>query len=193
MTSFRYSFPWVYVCLTSGQQGADNRHINYRPMVTTEEVIFPSLYCTPHNRPKVIGRMTFSARLLSPSRRPYSRHFIILSHGYRHIIAFPIWELGLYLIPSVSIQALMASMIAPDSFQHFVFRSLYIFRSISIHPFSCFRFLGASKFMRNSISMGRTTKDMSLIKQVLQLIKAGESNRDVNCKLPINKKTVKVI
>ena len=41
--------------------------------------------------------------------------------------------------------------------------------------------------------MGRTTKDMSLIKQVLQLIKAGESNRDVNCKLPINKKTVKVI
>ncbi len=35
--------------------------------------------------------------------------------------------------------------------------------------------------------MAGTTKDMSLIKQVLQLKQAGESNRGVSRKLPIDK------
>lgn len=38
--------------------------------------------------------------------------------------------------------------------------------------------------------MAGTTKDMSLIKQVLQLKLAGESNRGVSRKLPIDKETV---
>ena len=38
--------------------------------------------------------------------------------------------------------------------------------------------------------MAGTTKDMSLIKQVLQLMQAGESNRGVSRKLPIDKETV---
>ena len=64
--------PRVYImCLTGGQQGADDRHIDSRLMVAAEEVIF---------LPRVIGRMTFSARLLSQSRRPSSRHLIMLPH-----------------------------------------------------------------------------------------------------------------
>lgn len=38
--------------------------------------------------------------------------------------------------------------------------------------------------------MAGTTKDMSLIKQVLQLKQSGKSNRGVSCKLPIDKETV---
>lgn len=38
--------------------------------------------------------------------------------------------------------------------------------------------------------MAGTTKDMSLIKQVLQLKQTGESNRGVSRKLPIDKETV---
>lgn len=38
--------------------------------------------------------------------------------------------------------------------------------------------------------MAGTTKDMSLIKQVLQLKQVGESNRGVSRKLPIDKETV---
>lgn len=38
--------------------------------------------------------------------------------------------------------------------------------------------------------MAGTTKNMSLIKQVLQLKQAGESNRGVSRKLPIDKETV---
>ena len=35
---------WNYImCLTGGQQGIDNRHINCYLMVAAEEVIFPSL------------------------------------------------------------------------------------------------------------------------------------------------------
>lgn len=64
------------------------------------------------------------------------------------------------------------------------------FRSISVHSFSDFSFLCAGKFIRNSTIMAGTTKDMSLIKQVLQLKQAGESNRGVSRKLPIDKETV---
>ena len=45
----------------------------------------------------------------------------------------------------------------------------YIFRSISVHSFPGFSFLCAGKLTRNSTVMAGTTKDMSLIKQVLQL------------------------
>ena len=53
-----------------------------------------------------------------------------------------------------------------------------------------FSFLCAGKLTRNSTVMAGTTKDMSLIKQVLQLKQAGESNRGVSRKLPIDKETV---
>lgn len=48
--------------------------------------------------------------------------------------------------------------------------SVYLrFRSISVHSFPGFSFLCAGKLTRNSTVMAGTTKDMSLIKQVLQL------------------------
>lgn len=69
--------------------------------------------------------------------------------------------------------------------------SVYLrFRSISVHSFPGFSFLCAGKLTRNSTVMAGTTKDMSLIKQVLQLKQAGESNRGVSRKLPIDKETV---
>lgn len=43
---------------------------------------------------------------------------------------------------------------------------------------------------RTSTTMAGTVKDMSLIKQVLQLKQLGESNRGVSRKLPIDKETV---
>ena len=69
--------------------------------------------------------------------------------------------------------------------------SVYLrFRSISVHSFPGFSFLCAGKLTRNSTVMAGTTKDMSLIKQVLQLKQAGESNRGISRKLPIDKETV---
>ena len=59
------------------------------------------------------------------------------------------------------------------------FRVYLRFRSISVHSFPGFSFLCAGKLTRNSTVMAGTTKDMSLIKQVLQLKQAGESNRGV--------------
>ena len=36
-------FSWIYVmCLTGGQQRADDRHVDCRLMVAAEEIIFPS-------------------------------------------------------------------------------------------------------------------------------------------------------
>ena len=40
--------------------------------------------------------------------------------------------------------------------------------------------------------MAGTVKDMSLIKQVLQLKQLGESNRGISRKLPIDKETVNI-
>ena len=67
---------------------------------------------------------------------------------------------------------------------HGIVRAYLRFRSISVHFFPGFSFLCAGKFIRNSTIMAGTTKDMSLIKQVLQLKQAGESNRGVSRKLP---------
>lgn len=73
---------------------------------------------------------------------------------------------------------------------HRIVRVYLRLRSISVHSFSGFSFLCAGNFIRNSTIMAGTTKDMSLIKQVLQLKQAGESNRGVSRKLPIDKETV---
>ena len=73
---------------------------------------------------------------------------------------------------------------------HGIVRVYLRFRSISVHSFPGFSFLCAGKPTRNSTIMAGTTKDMSLIKQVLQLKQAGESNRGVSRKLPIDKETV---
>lgn len=73
---------------------------------------------------------------------------------------------------------------------HRIVRVYLRFRSISVHSFPDFSFLCACKFKRNSTVMAGTTKDMSLIKQVLQLKQTGESNRGVSRKLPIDKETV---
>ena len=70
---------------------------------------------------------------------------------------------------------------------HRIVRVYLCFRSISVHSFCFFSFLSAGKLKRNSTIMAGTTKDMSLIKQVLQLKQAGESNRGVSRKLPIDK------
>ena len=64
------------------------------------------------------------------------------------------------------------------------------FRSISVHFYRFFIYLCTGIDNKNSTSMAGTVKDMSLIKQVLQLKQLGESNRGISRKLPIDKETV---
>lgn len=64
------------------------------------------------------------------------------------------------------------------------------FRNISVHSFEIFHYLCTGKSKQNSANMAGTVKDMSLIKQILQLKQLGESNRGIAKKLPINKETV---
>lgn len=65
-----------------------------------------------------------------------------------------------------------------------------LFRSISVHLCRYFRYICAANESINSAEMAGTVKDMSLIKQVLQLKQLGESNRGISRKLPIDKETV---
>ena len=64
------------------------------------------------------------------------------------------------------------------------------FRSISVHFYVFFSYLCTGKSVNTSTYMAGTVKEMSLIKQVLQLKQLGESNRGIARKLPINKETV---
>ncbi len=66
----------------------------------------------------------------------------------------------------------------------------YIFRSISVHSYMFFSYLCTGSDNRTSTTMAGKVKDMSLIKQVLQLKQLGESNRGISRKLSINKETV---
>ncbi len=64
------------------------------------------------------------------------------------------------------------------------------FRSISVHRCR-FSVIFCTVIIRKySAKMAGTVKDMSLIKQVLQLKQLGESNRGISRKLPIDKETV---
>ena len=67
---------------------------------------------------------------------------------------------------------------------------LIFFRSISVHFYRFFSYFCTGNTKITSTSMAGTVKDMSLIKQVLQLKQLGESNRGVSRKLPIDKETV---
>ena len=71
-----------------------------------------------------------------------------------------------------------------------VMRKSPIFRSISVHFYRFFSYLCTGSDNRTSTTMAGTVKDMSLIKQVLQLKQLGESNRGISRKLSINKETV---
>ena len=64
------------------------------------------------------------------------------------------------------------------------------FRSIPVHFVAIFSYLCTGKESKTSTRMAGIVKDMSLIKQVLQLKQLGESNRGIARKLPINKETV---
>lgn len=66
----------------------------------------------------------------------------------------------------------------------------YIFRNISVHPFRFFCILCTANPIHHSTYMAGKIKDMSLIKQVIQLKQLGESNRGISRKLSINKETV---
>ena len=66
----------------------------------------------------------------------------------------------------------------------------YKFRSISVHSFGFFCILCTVKPINHSTYMAGKIKDMSLIKQVIQLKQLGESNRGISRKLSINKETV---
>ena len=65
-----------------------------------------------------------------------------------------------------------------------------VFRTISVHFYVFFSYLCTGKSVNTSTYMAGTVKEMSLIKQVLQLKQLGESNRGIARKLPINKETV---
>ena len=73
-----------------------------------------------------------------------------------------------------------------------VLRHSPIFRSISVHYSRFFSYLCTGINNRTSTTMAGTVKDMSLIKQVLQLKQLGESNRGISRKLPIDKETVNI-
>ena len=73
-----------------------------------------------------------------------------------------------------------------------VLRHSPIFRSISVHYYRFFSYLCTGINNRTSTTMAGTVKDMSLIKQVLQLKQLGESNRGISRKLSINKETVNI-
>ena len=64
------------------------------------------------------------------------------------------------------------------------------FRSISVHCCQLFSYLCTGIYANTSTKMAGKIKDMSLIKQVLQLKQLGESNRGISRKLPIDKETV---
>lgn len=64
------------------------------------------------------------------------------------------------------------------------------FRSISVHSFRIFCILCTANSINHSTYMAGKIKDMSLIKQVIQLKQLGESNRGISRKLSINKETV---
>ncbi len=70
------------------------------------------------------------------------------------------------------------------------FAHCHIFRSISVHYGNSFSYFCTGNIIYTSTRMAGTVKDMSLIKQVLQLKQLGESNRGVSRKLKINKETV---
>ena len=65
-----------------------------------------------------------------------------------------------------------------------------VFRTISVHFYVFFSYLCTGKSVNTSTYMAGTVKEMSLIKQVLQLKQLGESNRGIARRLPINKETV---
>ena len=65
-----------------------------------------------------------------------------------------------------------------------------VFRTIPVHFYVFFSYLCTGKSVNTSTDMAGTVKEMSLIKQVLQLKQLGESNRGIARKLPINKETV---
>ena len=64
------------------------------------------------------------------------------------------------------------------------------FRSIPVHFPAIFSYLCTGNLPNTSTYMAGTVKEMSLIKQVLQLKQRGESNRGIARQLPINKGTV---
>lgn len=64
------------------------------------------------------------------------------------------------------------------------------FRSKLVHLYVFFIYLCTGKSVNTSTDMAGTVKEMSLIKQLLQLKQLGESNRGIARKLPINKDTV---
>ena len=64
------------------------------------------------------------------------------------------------------------------------------FRPMSVHSLVIYAYLCTGKSTNTSTRMAGTVKEMSLIKQVLQLKQRGESNRGIARQLPINKETV---
>ena len=64
------------------------------------------------------------------------------------------------------------------------------FRPMSVHSLVIYAYLCTGKSTNTSTRMAGTVKEMSLIKQVLQLKQRGESNRGIARQLPINKDTV---
>ena len=78
------------------------------------------------------------------------------------------------------------SLLLPDIWR----TQMLFFRSISVQGVCVFSYICTGKSTKFSTSMAGTIKDMSQIKQVLQLKQLGESNRGIARKLPIDKETV---
>ena len=64
------------------------------------------------------------------------------------------------------------------------------FRSKSVHSVGLSEYLCIRKIIKSDTEMSGKTKDMSLIKQIIQMWMMGESNRSIGRQLPVNKETV---
>lgn len=107
-------------------------------------------------------------------------------HFFRRIPVhfFPVWKPGATIPEHIRSQRCY-SVTRNDANPLF-------FRSISVHFSRLFSYLCTVIYRNDSAKMAGTVKDMSLIKQVLQLKQLGESNRGISRKLPIDKETVNV-
>lgn len=94
---------------------------------------------------------------------------------------------------SISVQSLGGFLIFPlhtRSLEMDVTVVSPLFRSIPVQSEVFFIYLRTILSTDTGTKMAGIVKDMSLIKQVLQLKQHGESNRGIARKLPINKETV---
>ena len=111
-------FSWIYImCLTGGQQRADDRHIDCRLMVSAEEIIFPS---QSYRSDDIFSQIVIPKQA---SVLQTSHHVAPSGIGIRD--SFPGLGVGTVLDTFRFHPHLHGSMTGPASSRRFAFRSSY--------------------------------------------------------------------